>query len=281
MKEIFNAIKESALLISEAIKYDDTGYADNTNSTGDVQLKLDIKSDYIIEEIFSKIPSVKCLASEEKEHVDDVHKNGKYLIGYDPLDGSSLADVNLSVGSIFGIYENDFNGESLKAAAYVVYGPRVEIVFAYQEHLEMYRLGRDNEFHFIQNLQLKEKGKINASGATQKCWPPHHKAMIEELFAQGYRLRYSGGMVPDLHQILIKGGRLFSYPSASDKPKGKLRMVFEVFPFAFIYEMAGGQAVDGKGRLLELTCSDHHDTSPCFFGSNYEIDLVLERNREH
>jgi fructose-1,6-bisphosphatase I len=281
MKEIFNAIKESALLISEAIKYDDTSYADNTNSTGDVQLKLDIKSDYIIEEIFSKIPSVKALASEEKEQVDMVNDNGKYLIGYDPLDGSSLADVNLSVGSIFGIYEDNFNGHNLKAAAYVVYGPRVEIVFAYQEHVEMYRLGKDNEFHFIQNLHLKEKGKINASGATQMCWPAHHKKMIDDFFAEGYRLRYSGGMVPDLHQILIKGGGLFSYPSASDKPKGKLRMVFEVFPFAYIYEMAGGKAIDGKGRLLELTCQNHHDTSPCFFGSSYEIGVVLERYSEH
>ena len=74
--------------------------------------------------------------------------------------------------------------------------------------------------------------------------------MIDDIFADGYRLRYSGGMVPDLHQILLKGGGLFSYPSTSDVPKGKLRLIFEVFPFAFVFEKAGGGSVDGKGRIL-------------------------------
>lgn len=277
MREIFDAIKAAALRISEAIKYDDTGYAENINSTGDVQLKLDIKSDYIIEEEFSKLKSVKALASEEKQQVDMVNEYGKYLIGYDPLDGSSLADVNLSIGSIFGIYENDFNGKDLVASAYVVYGPRVEIVFGYKETVSLYRLGKDNHFHFIQTLHLNKKGKLNASGGTQQCWFPYHKKMIDDLFASGYRLRYSGGMVPDLHQILIKGGGLFSYPGTTDKPKGKLRMVFEVFPFAHIFEIAGGMATDGQNRILDLIADNHHDTTPCFLGSIEEIEMVKER----
>jgi len=277
MKEIFEAIKISALRISEAIKYDDTGYAENTNSTGDVQLKLDIKSDYIIEEELSKLKSIKAIASEEKEQVDMVNENGKYLIGYDPLDGSSLADVNLSVGSIFGIYENDFNGSDLVASAYVVYGPRVEIVFGYGDEVSLYRLANDNTFHFIQTIHLNKKGKLNASGGTQQYWQPYHKKMMDDLFSQGYRLRYSGGMVPDLHQILIKGGGLFSYPGTTDKPKGKLRMVFEVFPFAFIFELAGGMAIEGQNRVLDLSPEDHHDTTPCFFGSSEEIEMVIER----
>jgi fructose-1,6-bisphosphatase I len=277
MKEIFDAMKVSALRIAEAIKYDDTGYAENTNATGDVQLKLDIRSDYIIEEEFSKIASVKALASEEKEQVDIVNENGRYLIGYDPLDGSSLADVNLSVGTIFGIYEEDFAGKNLIASAYVVYGPRVELVIAHEGSVTMFRRGRDNEFHYIQALHLKNKGKLNASGGTQQFWPKHHKEMIDDLFASGYRLRYSGGMVPDLHQILIKGGGLFSYPGTTDKPEGKLRMVFEVFPFAHIFEQAGGAAIDGHQRILDLSPKDHHDTTPCFFGSKEEIELVKER----
>jgi fructose-1,6-bisphosphatase I len=279
MNEIFEAIKASALRISEAIKYDDTGYADNTNATGDVQLKLDIKSDYIIEEELSKVASVKALASEEKEQVDMVNENGRYLIGYDPLDGSSLADVNLSIGSIFGIYEGDFGGPNLVASVYVVYGPRVEMVIGYEGIVSMYRLAKDQErhFRFIQTLRLDQKGKINASGGTQQHWPKHHKQMIDDLFASGYRLRYSGGMVPDLHQILIKGGGLFSYPGATDRPEGKLRMVFEVFPFAHIFELAGGEAIDGTGRVLDLVPQNHHDTTPCFFGSTEEIALVKER----
>jgi fructose-1,6-bisphosphatase I len=98
--------------------------------------------------------------------------------------------------------------------------------------------------------------------------------MIDSIFKMGYRLRYSGGMVPDLHQILLKGGGLFSYPATSDVPKGKLRMVFEVFPFAFVYEKAGGEAIDGQKRLLELSPSHIHDTTPCFFGSQEEIGIV-------
>ncbi|MCV6608067.1 MAG: fructose-bisphosphatase class I, partial [Campylobacterales bacterium] len=89
MEAIFKAIETAAVRIQDAISYDDTGYAENKNATGDVQLKLDIKSDYIIEEEFAKLPQVKAIASEEKDHIDEFNENGKYLIGYDPLDGSS------------------------------------------------------------------------------------------------------------------------------------------------------------------------------------------------
>jgi fructose-1,6-bisphosphatase I len=273
MQEIYDAIKRSAIRIREAIEFDDTGYSENINSTGDTQLKLDIKSDLIIEEEFAKVLSIKEIVSEEKEDKTPLHDNGIYGIGYDPLDGSSLIDVNLSVGSIFGIYEGGYDGKHLKAAVYVVYGPRVELVIA-EDDVKMYRLNKNNEFVFIKEIKLKEKGKLNAPGSTQMCWEPKHKALIDAIFADGYRLRYSGGMVPDLHQILLKGGGLFSYPATSDVPKGKLRLIFEVFPFAFVYEKAGGEAIDGKRRVLELSPSHPHDTTPCFFGSKTEIERV-------
>jgi fructose-1,6-bisphosphatase I len=139
----------------------------------------------------------------------------------------------------------------------------------------MYRLNKQNEFIFQKEIHLGEKGKLNAPGATQKGWSKEHKALVDAIFQDGYRLRYSGGMVPDLHQILLKGGGLFSYPSTSDVPKGKLRMIFEVFPFAFVFEKAGGMAIDGKNRLLDLAPMHPHDTTPCFFGSNEEIKRVL------
>ena len=274
MKEIFEAIKKSAIRIRYAIENDDTGYSQNQNTTGDVQLKLDIKSDLIIEEELSQIASVKELASEEKEHIEKIHEDGKYLIGYDPLDGSSLVDVNLSVGSIFGIYEDDYSGKNLKASVYVVYGPRVELVIGYDGEVQLYRLDSNDKFNFIQVINLNQKGKLNSPGGTQNCWYPHHKKLIEDIFLDGYRLRYSGGMVPDLHQILLKGGGLFSYPATSDNEKGKLRMTFEVFPFAQIFELAGGEAIDGERRLLDLTPLHIHDTTPCFFGSNEEIKKV-------
>ncbi|SMC09572.1 class 1 fructose-bisphosphatase [Nitratiruptor tergarcus] len=275
MTEIIEAIKRSALRISKAIVEEEFGYEGSINTCGEEQLKLDVLSDKIIEEELFKASSIKKIASEEKSEETQFHEDGKYLVAYDPLDGSSLVDVNLSVGSIFGIYEKTWSGKNLVASAYIVYGPRVELVVATVK-AERFIL-RNGEFEFMQELQLEQKGKLNAPGATQKYWYPHHKALVESLFQEGYRLRYSGGMVPDLHQILVKGGGLFSYPGTEDKPQGKLRKLFEVFPFANIYEKAGGEAIDATGRrLLELNCNSLHETTPCFFGSHYEVAKVKE-----
>ena len=279
MQEIIKAIEEASIEIKELIETGDTGKSDQENSTGDTQLKLDIASDEIIERIFKQIANVKAIVSEEQENIIDLNPNGEYLIAYDPLDGSSLVDVNLSVGSIYGIYKNEFNAKNIVASVYVVFGPRVEMVVAIDD-VKMYRL-KHGKFEFIQNIVLKQKGNLKAPGSTQSCWAPHHKKMVDDIFNDGYRLRYSGGMVPDLHQILLKGGGLFSYPGTTDKPKGKLRQLFEVFPFALAYEKAGGGAIDGHQRLLEVETTHIHDTSPCFFGSNEEIKRVLEVYKAH
>ena len=279
MQEIIKAIEKASIEIKELIETGDTGKSDLENSTGDTQLKLDIASDKIIERIFKQIPTIKAIVSEEQENIINLNEDGEYLIAYDPLDGSSLVDVNLSVGSIYGIYKNDFNGPNIVASVYVVFGPRVEMVVSIDD-VKMYRLIH-GKFEFIQNIVLNQKGNLKAPGSTQNCWAPHHKKMVDDIFNDGYRLRYSGGMVPDLHQILIKGGGLFSYPGTTDRPKGKLRQLFEVFPFALAYEKAGGGAIDGHNRLLEIETTHIHDTSPCFFGSNEEIKRVLEVYKIH
>ena len=276
MTDIINAIKKCAIRINEAIKYEDTSKAESENKSGDIQVKLDVISDEIIEEELAKVADIKEIVSEEKEDALKLNENGKYFVAYDPLDGSSLIDVNLSVGSIFGIYKNSYDGANIVAAVYVVYGPRVEMVVA-RDVVELFKLDeKKGEFIFQKELRLNEKGKIVGPGGTQKEWYPFHKEMIDNFFKEGYRLRYSGGMVPDLHQILLKGGGLFAYPGANDKPNGKLRMLFEVFPFAYVYKVAGGLAIDGSDDLLSLTPKHLHDTSPCFFGSDYEIQKVLE-----
>lgn len=279
MEQIFDAIQRSAKRIKDAIDIKDIGYSQQENSSGETQLQLDIQCDMIIEEELSKVASVNTISSEEKEHAEVLHPDGDYFIAYDPLDGSSLVDVNLSVGSIFGIYKNDFGSANMVAACYVVYGPRVEMVFA-ENKVKLYLL-QSGEFEYVKEIHLGEKGKLNAPGGTQQNWEPYHKEMIDGLFAEGYRLRYSGGMVPDLHQILLKGGGLFSYPATSDKPEGKLRRLFEVFPFAFVYEKAGGVAIDGYNRILDLQHAHIHDTSPCFLGSKYEIERVKEVYAQH
>jgi fructose-1,6-bisphosphatase I len=275
LKEILNAIEKSAILIADAIDRDSFSYAESHNAHGDHQLELDLQCDKIIEDEFKTLQNLKGLSSEEKEGFLEIG-NGEILISYDPLDGSSLVDVNLSVGSIFGIYKDDFLGKNMIASAYVVYGPRVEIVFADEVGVKLYRLNKaEKKFHFVKDLKLGEKGKITATGAVQKGWNSLHKSFVEQIFSEGYRLRYSGGMVPDLHQILLKGGGIFSYPSTSDKPKAKLRMLFEVFPFAFIFEKAGGFALDeSTNRVLEVIPENLHDTSPCFFASKYEIEVM-------
>jgi len=272
MQTIFDTIKTIAFDIDKAIKEADLGYASSENSSGEDQLKLDVLSDIIIEKAFAPVAVVKNLVSEEKEGVLELNEGGTYTICYDPLDGSSLVDVNLSVGSIFGIYEGELQGSNLVASVYVVYGPRIELVIAEQGKKPMLSRAFGTEFREVGEISMNQKGKLNASGGTQQNWSTTHKTFIDSLFAEGYRLRYSGGMVPDLHQIMLKGGGLFSYPGTTDKPDGKLRQLFEVIPFAFMYEQAGGQAIDDKGsRLMELVPSHPHDTSPCFFGSNEEI----------
>ena len=274
MTDIFDAIQRSAKRIKKAIDIKDIGYSNQANSSGETQLQLDIQCDMIIEEEFSNVASVHTIASEEKEHEQLMHEDGKYFIAYDPLDGSSLIDVNLSVGTIYGIYEGGFGADKMVASCYVVHGPRVEMVFAHNK-AKLHLLQGEN-WEFVKEIRLTEKGKLMAPGGTQQNWPSYHKEMIDGFFADGYRLRYSGGMVPDLHQLLLKGGGLFSYPATSDKPDGKLRKLFEVFPFAFIYKMAGGEATNGHVDLMTL-CHNHvHDTSPCFFGSKYEMDKVKE-----
>lgn len=275
MNEIIEAIRISTVEIQKIISVGDMGKSEEQNSTGDTQLKLDIISDQIIENNFKKLSSIKKIVSEEQEHIVDLNENGEYLIAYDPLDGSSLVDVNLSVGSIYGIYKNDFSGKNIIASIYVVFGPRIEMILCDGETVKLFRMKND-QFYYVKDVKMNQSGNLNSPGSTQQCWYPNHRKLIEKMYEDDYELSYSGGMVPDLHHILVRGGGLFSYPGASDKPEGKLRQLFEVFPFAHIFETAGGGATDGKQRVLEIETKNIHDTSPCFFGSNLEINRVIE-----
>jgi len=276
MQEIFKTIENIAKKISNELKFAEFGYTQNQNSTGDTQLKFDVLSDKIIEDEFKNTSLVKALVSEEKDEMLTINEKGEFIVAYDPLDGSSLFDVNFAIGSIFGIYKNEISSENLVAAAYTLYGPRLEMVVC-ENSPKLYRLNPQNEFVFINELKLKEKGKLNATGATQKGWSEKHKKLVNSLFDEGYRLRYSGAMVSDLHQILIKGGGLFSYPATTDAPNGKLRVTFEVLPFAYIYEKAGGATTNGTSNsLFEIKIEKIHQTSPCFFGSKYEIAKLHE-----
>ncbi|MBZ7939342.1 MULTISPECIES: class 1 fructose-bisphosphatase [Campylobacter] len=276
MEELISYIQKAVLEISDALKFPDTSYSQNHNSTGDTQLKFDILSDEIITKTLSQCSTLKAIISEEKNEILKVNDNAKYIVAYDPLDGSSLMDVNFAIGSIFGIYEEKASAKNLKAAIYSMYGARLEMVIC-EDTPKLYRLDKNNEFVFIKELKMGEKGKINATGGTQKFWDEKHAKFIKTLFDENYRLRYSGAMVSDINQILLKGGGIFSYPATKDSPMGKLRAFFEVFPLAFIIEKAGGKTTNGSNQsLLDLEFDAIHATTPCFFGSKYEIERLLE-----
>ena len=276
MKELIKTIQKAVLEISKELKNPDTSYSSGENATGDKQLKLDVKADLLITETLSKCPDIKALISEEKDEALILNENAKFIVAYDPLDGSSLLDVNFSVGSIFAIYENEAKAKNLKAAAYSIYGPRLEFVLC-AEKVELFRLDKEAKFSLVKELKMSEKGKINASGGTQKEWSKTHADFIKALFDEGYRLRYSGAMVSDVHQILCKGGGLFSYPATKSSPNGKLRAFFEVFPLAFVIGKAGGFSTNGFNEsLLELEFNEIHATTPCFFGSKYEIEKLKQ-----
>lgn len=279
MQEIIKAIQNSVIKIKQSFENANTEYTELSNASGDLQLKQDVLSDMIITNELSKAASVKAIISEEKQDPYFLYDDAKYIVAYDPLDGSSLFDVNFAVGSIFAIYEETAEPKNLKAALYAIYGPNTQLVICLQSP-KLYILKND-EFEFVKDLYLNSNAKINATGGTQKDYYKEHKNMIEAIFNDGYRLRYSGAMVSDLHQILLKGGGIFSYPSKeklslNDGKSAKLRALFEVFPFAYIFENAGGFSSDGiKGSkgyesLLRLKFSTIHASTPCYLGSMKE-----------
>lgn len=283
MQEILHCFYSLAPKIQSLISSGETTYTSNTNTSGDLQLALDVQSDLLIEKELSKIASVRAIFSEEKDEYLPCFTKGTYCIAYDPIDGSSLIGSNLSVGTIFGIYLENFEARNLVASGYILYGPRLEIILAKKEEKGLSHARFNPQSKVWENQErmfLEQKGQINAPGGKQKDWSSKHKAMIDSLFAQGYHLRYSGGMVPDLHQILLKKGGLFSYPATTQNPQGKLRKLFEVFPFAMIFECAGGGAIDGKNRLLDLSITSYHESCACFFGSQEEINKVKETYKD-
>lgn len=283
MQEILQCFYSLAPKIQALIASGETTYTSNTNTSGDLQLALDVQSDHLIENELSKIPSVRAIFSEEKDKHLPCFDQGIYCIAYDPIDGSSLIGSNLSVGTIFGIYLESFEARNLIASGYILYGPRLEMILAQKGEKGLLHTRfnpQSKDWENQERLFLKQSGQINAPGGRQKDWSSKHKAMIDSLFAQGYQLRYSGGMVPDLHQILLKKGGLFSYPATTCNPQGKLRKLFEVFPFALIFECAGGEAIDGKNRLLDLGITSYHESSACFFGSKEEISKVKEAYKD-
>ena len=286
---IENAVKVIASHVRRAGLVDILGKIGKTNVQGEEVQKLDEFSNEVLIEYLSSSGQFYGLASEEldKPIYPQEGKDGKYVIAFDPLDGSSNIDVNVSIGTIFSIHkrigdgEENFLQEGYKqvAVGYVVYGSSTMFIlstgngvngFTYDPSVGMFLLSHPN-------IKLPEKGKIySINEANSHKWT-NEKLIdyINTLKSEGYTSRYIGSMVADVHRTLIKGG-IFGYPADKKNKNGKLRLLYEASPMAFLIEQAGGLATDGKNRILDIKPTDIHQRTPVFLGSKKEINQLLE-----
>ncbi len=276
--EIANASK----YIINAIRTGDLGVAGTSNLYGEQQLALDVLSDRIITKRLVHSGVVANIASEEVAEITPVTypTNGRYSVAFDPLDGSSLVDVNLAVGTIVSIYEGDDllqPGRNQVAALYVLYGPRTTMVVSTGNGVHEFAMNLLMEFDLVQeNIRLAGPARVYAPGGTRAKYSPGTEKFTRHLESNGAKLRYSGGFVPDINQVLIKRGGVFMYPHLTDAPQGKLRVLYELNPMAFLIEQAGGAASTGRGRVLDLQPESIDERAPIFIGSKEEIEK-LER----
>ncbi len=262
--------------ISENIKTASASKAGTKNVYGEEQLALDVLSDAIIQEEIKKNDLIGLIASEELPE-EMTLGNGEFAVCYDPLDGSSLVDVNLAVGSIFGIYKTksfiDVKGEEQLASLIAVYGPRTTIVLTVKKGVKEFILNSNGEFVETANEINITEGKMFAPGNLRSTSEREdYLKLLEYWCRQKYTLRYSGGMVPDVNQILLKGKGIFTYPGYSQAPEGKLRLLFECAPIALLMEQAGGASSDGKISILQKQVKKIDQTTPIFVGSKEEVE---------
>lgn len=267
--------------ISAKIHESNRKLAGYKNIYGEEQLSLDRSADEILRNQLQYSGFVREYVSEEQDEVVQIGEGAeKYFITADPLDGSSLVDTNLSIGTIIGIHNKPVftrGRDSLVAALYITYGPLITMVYSAGKGTHEFVLNREGEYVLSQeNITLEEKGSIYSPGGLRKDWIESHLKYLEYLEAQGYKLRYSGGFVPDINQVLIKRGGVFTYPALKKSPRGKLRLLFELQPMAFIIEQAGGIATDGKEEILSLNVDNLDQRCPIYIGSRFEVEKAME-----
>lgn len=268
------------------------GYTGSTNVQDENVRALDVISNETIIQVFENIPMVCGIASEEMEdvHVLPGGESGKYLISVDPLDGSGNVDVAGQMGTIFGVYKRlspsgkptlaDFlqPGRNLIAAGYVLYGPCTMLVYTAGGPVNGFTLDRSIGTFFLTHPDLRipeGEGSYSINEANEKKWDEKTQALVRTFRHQetqcGKRAaRYAGALVGDFHRTLLKGG-IYMYPGEMKKPEGKLRLLYENAPLAFVCERAGGAATNGKQRILDITPSKLHERTPLYLGSQGDV----------
>ena len=273
------------------------GMTDRMNKSGDVVKKLDDFADQTIYRSMDHGGHLCVLASEENEdllQIPDTYQKGKYVMLYDPLDGSSNIDANVTIGSIFSIFhrvspggkgtEEDVlqPGDKQVAAGYLLYGSSMMFVYCTGHGVHGFTLDPSvGEFLLShENIRIPEKGSIYSVNEGNTCrWDPAMRNYIEYLKQEDtatgrpYSTRYVGSLVADVHRTLLYGG-IYCYPADTRNPHGKLRLTYECNPLAFIVENAGGAASNGHGRIMEIKPETLHQRTPLFIGSKGEVDLV-------
>jgi fructose-1,6-bisphosphatase I len=297
---VARACKTISHAVGKGALGDVLGTAGSENVQGEVQKKLDVISNEILLEANEWGGHLAAMASEEMETIHLIphrYPMGEYMLLFDPLDGSSNIDVNVSIGTIFSVLkapegmqtpsEKDFlqPGNKQVAAGYAVYGPQTVLVLTTGHGVNCFTLDREMGSWVLtqRDMQIPDQTKefaINASNA--RHWQPPVKRYIDEMLAGGtgprgkeFNMRWIASMVADVHRILNRGG-IFMYPADErepDKP-GKLRLMYEANPMAFIVEQAGGAATNGQQRIMDIQPEKLHQRVPVFLGSKAEVELV-------
>lgn len=282
LQQIILDIARASKYTAYAIRTEETEESGNTNVQGEIQLALDDKCDQIFCSILSESERISIFASEEQENIVQINQNGEYAVAFDPLDGSSLLNTNGCVGSIFGIWKgNSFEnktGNELCAAGYIQYGPRTTFILSLEGKTHEFTLSEISEYHLSKkNIQINDQAKIFAIGNLRaSAEKPAYAKVLQEFIHSGKTLRYAGGMVPDINTILCKQNGIFTYPGHSKYPNGKLRLLYECAPMAFIMENAGGKAMDeGGNNILQKPISDIHERSSIILGSKNDVEHVV------
>jgi fructose-1,6-bisphosphatase I len=276
-------IAEASKYVINAVRTGDLGVAGTSNLYGEEQLALDVLSDRIIRKRLLKSGVVSNIASEEMDEILQVtpeETNGMYSVAYDPLDGSSLVDVNLAVGTIVSIFAGSNllqEGRKQVAAMYILYGPRVSLVYSVGEGVYEFTMNHLMEYTISrENVQMKPSGDIYAPGGLRNKYTEEHEKFIRYLEAKGCKLRYSGGFVPDINQVLMKGKGIFMYPALQGSPNGKLRLLFELNPMAYLIENAGGAATNGRIPILDIKPESLDQRAPIYIGCREDVNKAME-----
>ena len=267
--------------IMHAIRTTETGKVQGSeNSSGEVQMALDVQSNDILTKALEANEHVSVVGSEELEDLPAFRDSG-YAVVYDPLDGSSLLDVNLAVGTIVGIYEGTEllgrTGEDQVASMILVYGPRLTMMLTVRDGTHEFRLEEGGFVRTQAHIKLDSNKKMFSPGNLRAAAHRQgYRDLVNYWLDNEYKLRYSGGMVPDINQILLKGCGSFTYPGYCEQPNGKLRLLFECAPMALLMEQAGGAASDGTQRILDKTIEEIHQRTPILIGAKEDIEKAIE-----